>query len=62
MNWIPQGWTTQKASGWWEFHHLIHEPCGYRSHNAYDLVLDLNFGGRREAREVISSHECPEEY
>ena len=58
MRWLPDDWETVRASGWWEIHHLIHTPCGYRTTNAFDLVLDLEYGGRRDAREVVFSPEC----
>lgn len=58
--WLPKDWSAERASGWWELHHLIHESCGFRSTNAYDLVLDVDPFGRRMARELVFTHECEE--
>lgn len=57
---LPSDWEAERASGWWELHHLIHKPCGYRTHNAYDLVVDSNnvFGSPRQ---IVYGHECEDE-
>lgn len=57
MSWLPDDWEAEKGSGWWNRHHLVHTPCGYRSAVAYDLIIDGPFG-RAQAREVVFSHTC----
>ncbi len=52
---LPSDWTAERASGWWELHHLIHKPCGWRSGLAYDLVCN-----DAQARSVVYGHECDE--
>jgi hypothetical protein len=58
MSWIPPDWETSRASGYFEFHYLTHTPCGWTSHNYYDLVLDLSSLGRQQAKNVVYSHRC----
>lgn len=55
---LPSDWEAERASGWWEVHHLIHTPCGWRSHNAYDLIINSELFGAQQAREVVYNHEC----
>jgi hypothetical protein len=55
---LPSGWDTEKASGWWYLHHLIHTSCGYRTHNAYDLWAASGPLGEADARRVVYGHEC----
>lgn len=50
---LPNDWTTQRASGWWELHHLIHEPCGWRSGLPYDLICNES-----DVRRVVYGHRC----
>lgn len=50
---LPNGWTSERASGYFDVAHLIHERCGWRSAIAYDLVLD-----RPGVTSTIGSHEC----
>lgn len=53
---LPSDWTAERASGWFELHHLTHGPCGYRTVRAYDLVL-----GEREVRDLVYRHNCGED-
>jgi hypothetical protein len=54
---LPPDWTAERASGWWELHHLTHTPCGFRTHNAYDLIIEGPFGPSA-VREVVYGHRC----
>lgn len=61
MSWMPKDWEAERASGYGEFHYLTHTPCGWRSGNYYDLVLDLPSLGRAQARRVVYTHTCDDE-
>lgn len=61
MSWIPPDWETSRASGYGEFHYLTHTPCGWRSHNFYDLVWSGAIMGPQQAKNVVSRHTCYEE-
>lgn len=54
---LPEDWEAHKASGWWSLHHLEHKPCGWRTHNAYDLIIDGPFGPAA-VRQVVYGHTC----
>ena len=53
---LPSGWDTERASGWFELHHLTHEPCGHRTSRSYDLISD-----EREVRDLVYRHNCGED-
>lgn len=53
---IPPDWTSERASGWANLAHLIHDRCGWRSPLAYDIVID-----ERGVRAVVDGHECADE-
>lgn len=57
---LPSDWSAIKASGWWSLHHLKHEPCGWTSHNAYDLWATSGPFGEAAARQVVYGHDCDE--
>jgi hypothetical protein len=50
---LPAGWGAEKASGWWELHHLTHEPCGFRTGMAYDLITNES-----DVRRIVYGHRC----
>lgn len=50
---LPHDWDAEKASGWWELHHLIHTNCGWRSSMAYDVICD-----EATVRQIVYRHEC----
>jgi hypothetical protein len=50
---LPSDWKAERASGWWQIHHLIHIPCGLRTGLAYDLVCN-----DADARQVVYGHRC----
>lgn len=50
---LPSDWSTERASGWFELHHLSHEPCGYRTSNCFDLI-----SSEREVRDLVARHHC----
>lgn len=52
---LPSDWDAEKASGWWQLHHLIHKPCGLRTGMAYDLICS-----EADVRRVIRDHQCEE--
>ena len=54
---LPPDWSAERASGWWELHHLKHEPCGWRSSCVYDLWGEGD-GGERDVRRIVYGHEC----
>lgn len=56
---LPSDWEAERASGWWELHHLTHTPCGWTSFLAYDLVVDGPFGPSA-VRQVVYGHDCAE--
>lgn len=58
---LPSDWTTERASGWWELHHLIHEPCGFRTDVACDLWSTAGPFGEQYARQVVYNHDCTQE-
>lgn len=51
-------WTAERASGWWEIHHLVHESCGWRSWRAFDFIHD---GDLQQVRIIITNHTCEKE-
>jgi hypothetical protein len=53
---LPSDWTAERASGWWELHHLTHESCGFRTGQAYDLICNES-----DVRRVVYGHTCDEE-
>lgn len=57
---LPSDWSAERASGWFEVHHLIHEPCGMRTGLAYDLWGSGPFG-ENAARQVVYGHICGED-
>lgn len=52
---LPPSWDAERASGWWEIHHLVHTPCGWRTAMPYDLITQ-----EKEVRSIVYSHECPD--
>lgn len=50
---LPDGWAAERALGRLDIHHLIHEPCRFRSFVPFDLVADAG-----NVRRLISAHEC----
>jgi hypothetical protein len=57
---LPADWTAERASGWFEVYHLTHEPCGFRTDLAYDLLGSGPFG-ESDARRVVYGHTCGDE-
>lgn len=53
---LPSDWDAEKASGWWELHHLIHKPCGFRTVMAYDLIVN-----EQQVRPIVYGHTCENE-
>ncbi|WP_188197245.1 hypothetical protein [Nonomuraea sp. SYSU D8015] len=56
---LPADWETEPGTGYWgHLSHLIHKPCGFRTGNAYDLIVESNNIG--SVREVVYGHysEC----
>ncbi|MEV0236901.1 hypothetical protein [Nonomuraea sp. NPDC050786] len=56
---LPADWETEPGTGYWgHLAHLIHKPCGYRTGNAYDLIVESNNIG--SVRDVVYGHysEC----
>lgn len=60
MSWIPADWEAERRPGYGEVCHLTHTPCGWTTHNGYDLVLDLPVFGRQQARRIVWTHTCEE--
>ncbi|WP_306365363.1 hypothetical protein [Nocardia sp. CC227C] len=57
---LPSDWTAERAPGWFEVHHLTHEPCGFTTGMAYDLWGTGPFG-ESAARAVVYGHTCDSE-
>lgn len=53
---LPSGWDAERASGWWELHHLTHRTCGFRTGLAYDLICD-----EAKVRQIVYGHLCDDE-
>lgn len=56
MSWpvrLPDDWATERGSGWWELHHLVHTRCSWRSGHAYDFASDGQI-----IRSIVYGHEC----
>lgn len=52
---LPADWETEPGTGYWgHLSHLIHKPCGFRTGNAYDLIVESNNIG--SVREVVYGH------
>jgi hypothetical protein len=54
---LPADWSAEKASGWWALHHLVHDDCGFRTSQAYDLWGEGPFG-EAAVRQLVYGHRC----
>lgn len=50
---LPNDWTTERALGRLDIHHLIHTPCNFRSFVPFSLTEDAG-----NVRRLIESHGC----
>lgn len=51
---LPDDWKTESASGVVSgLGHLVHIPCGFRTHLPYDVVIN-----ERGVRAVVYGHQC----
>lgn len=50
---VPSGWTTERALGRLDIHHLIHAQCHFRSFVPFSLTEDEG-----NIRRLIDSHTC----
>lgn len=51
---LPEGWRFERASGWWQIHHLVHE-CAFRTANCFDTC---RYEDRQQILQVIDNHNC----